>query len=730
MIQNMTIKNDSSLCSISTNNLVLFLGFIFFAVLAIPSLAVGQQASKIIFSNDNGAYFMSTDGKKIDRIYDKRLGGISWSPDGCRLCFESDHSICVMESDGSNFKKLSDKSNERDCDPDLIYDSSPIWSPDGKKITFERTKEHSDIWIMNSDGSMQRNLTKTPQYDEKAVSWSPDGKRLLFMSKQESKKWNIFVMNYDGKEQVNLTKSTDFSDMYPIWSPDGEKILFKSNQDGDMDIYIMNADGSNRKNLSNNDFDDDEYTWSPTGTHILFEMEDDIYVMNSDGSHQKNLTGSVQRESHARWSPDGETIVFEYFIGYGIGGIGVIKADGSNRKSLSFSREYGLSFPSWTPSGCKKISVIKQNTFKTSAAAIKSKSPSRDVILYAKSDIGEFYGLGEHPTNYSGRYNVYVSGDGKVVVVGVGDGILEPQKALLWSQGTGKVAIEDQLILSGWPPLAKRTLGIEANDVSADGSVVVGVVKLGEIDPGEPFLWKKTTGMLQLGRLPGGSGFGEAKGISADGSVVVGYVSSSDSSWGEAFRWTKEEGIVSLGDLPGGRFLSKAMAVSANGSVVVGGSYSQIGYEPFIWTKTEGMIGLGFLPGAQICFASAVSADGATVVGNCLFPRDAFIWTKKKGMISLGQGTVALDVSLDGSVVVGNVEKGSQLEAFIWDPSHKLRELKKFLSEEFGLSLAVWQLISATGVSDDGHTIVGVGMHRGKVEAWVVRLTRTIAVVQ
>jgi len=108
-----------------------------------------------------------------------------------------------------------------------------------------------------------------------------------------------------------------------------------------------------------------------------------------------------------------------------------------------------------------------------------------------------------------------------------------------------------------------------------------------------------------LGDLPGGDFNSSADDVSADGSVVVGY--SHSASGDEAFRWTREGGMVGLGDLPGDDFDSSASGVSADGSVVVGLGSSASGTEAFRWTREGGMVGL------FVSHASSVSADGSVV---------------------------------------------------------------------------------------------------------------------
>ena len=119
---------------------------------------------------------------------------------------------------------------------------------------------------------------------------------------------------------LGLTQLTSNSgeDSTPAWSPDGSKIAFTSAIDGYNEIYVMNADGSNIIQLTDNsDWDDVSPAWSPDGSKIAFmsdrDRDDDIfeiYVMNADGSNVIQLTNNSDQDGFPAWSPDGSKIAF------------------------------------------------------------------------------------------------------------------------------------------------------------------------------------------------------------------------------------------------------------------------------------------------------------------------------------------------------------------------------------------------------------------------------------
>ncbi len=144
---------------------------------------------------------------------------------------------------------------------------------------------------------------------EEVAKPSPEQTKIAFVSDRDGN-LEIYVMNVDGSEQTNLTNNSA-SDWFPSWSPDGKKIVFNSDRDGNYEFYVMNADGSEKKRLTNNRANDWSSSCSPDGKKIVFnsvrdwieEIISEIYVMNADGSEQKRLTNNPARDFSTSWSP-------------------------------------------------------------------------------------------------------------------------------------------------------------------------------------------------------------------------------------------------------------------------------------------------------------------------------------------------------------------------------------------------------------------------------------------
>ena len=140
------------------------------------------------------------------------------------------------------------------------------------------------------------------------------GSRIAFHSERLGN-LDIYTINIDGTDLRQLTDNPT-EDSYPSYSPDGTRLVFESDRDGDFEIYLMNIDGTSIVQMTNNDDGDFSATWSPDGSKIAFISFRDgesgeIYEMNGDGSNQTRLTFNDYADEAPHYSPDGIMIVSE-----------------------------------------------------------------------------------------------------------------------------------------------------------------------------------------------------------------------------------------------------------------------------------------------------------------------------------------------------------------------------------------------------------------------------------
>jgi TolB protein len=158
--------------------------------------------------------------------------------------------------------------------------------------------------------------------DSPAV-WSPDGGRIAFAQRGENG-LDLYVMNADGSNIQRLTADSK-NNHYPAWSPDGKQIAYTAEvETGNTDIFVMDVDFSDPanvqvspgRNLTHSPGEDDYASWSPDGAEIAFSSDRggegwDIYVMDSNGGDVRPLTQNNGDNESPAWSPDGTQIAFE-----------------------------------------------------------------------------------------------------------------------------------------------------------------------------------------------------------------------------------------------------------------------------------------------------------------------------------------------------------------------------------------------------------------------------------
>jgi Tol biopolymer transport system component len=273
-----------------------------------PSQTIQQMSGRILFVSDRTGnreiYFMDLSTRQTINLTNSPKDDMNpqVSSDGRYMVFYSnrngDNDIFKLDLQTSELTQLTTNSND---------DYDPSFSPDGKQIVFKstRTDKLGDIFIMNADGTKSTNLTRSRRSTEE---WDPafslDGSKIIFTvrTNNDHKTDELYVMDKDGG---NLSRLTDNSvaDWYPSLSPKDGAMIFISTADKSTkeDIFRNNLDGvTGNTRLTHLPGNDADPAWDFTGNHIIFindqDGDYDLYIMNADGSDVQKVSDTKADE--------------------------------------------------------------------------------------------------------------------------------------------------------------------------------------------------------------------------------------------------------------------------------------------------------------------------------------------------------------------------------------------------------------------------------------------------
>ena len=250
----------------------------------------------------------------------------SYSPSGDRLVCNSGragilhNSIMIMNADGSNRRVLFDDPQRSALAPVWSPHGDEIAFGLGEffQMLPGRQSFTSRLAMIRSDGSRPRVLAAAGDHVG-FPSWSPDGKRLVYRSSAKSGK-GLRIIDV-ATEQVTELTSGPQTDNFPVWSPLGDRIAFVSDRDADYEIYTVRPDGTDLKRLTHSPGNEGHLAWSGDGQWIAFasartgftdeallhpyngQATGEIFVMRADGSDVRRLTENSFEDATPAWRP-------------------------------------------------------------------------------------------------------------------------------------------------------------------------------------------------------------------------------------------------------------------------------------------------------------------------------------------------------------------------------------------------------------------------------------------
>lgn len=240
----------------------------------------------------------------ISGFHDIPLDNPDWSPDGEKIAVSG--SINDSQKSIYTFRLANPGSLIRLTQVDSVWDVAPDWSPDGSKIMFTRFLVNqnflSELWVMDSNGSNAYHIGLNGSYGR----WSPNGDHIVFHFGNNGG-YDIGICNADGTGFVHVTNTNNIDEISPVYSPDGTKLAYTSiNSSGEHDICIMDIDGNNVVNLTENHNGGGSPKWSPCGYQIAFHQGGNIYTIDISGNNLVQITNYAdgKKAINPDWHPD------------------------------------------------------------------------------------------------------------------------------------------------------------------------------------------------------------------------------------------------------------------------------------------------------------------------------------------------------------------------------------------------------------------------------------------
>lgn len=272
------------------------------------------QDGKIAFSKENyrngtsGIFAIAPEGGGQERLGPEYGYSPSWSADGQKIAFAR-----YTRNSADIFTKTIGVSGSTRLTDNPAFEDSVAVSPDGGKIAFtryNRNSESSDIYVMNADGTGTKNLTKTDQIGEFGSDWSPDGGKIAFTSVRFSGMEGLAARAAESQEGGAFTPEALTLESLAREASEPKETTAEPEED--VEVSVINADGTGREDLTASRAYDILPAFSPSGDEIVFSKltfdgrseQSELVVMDSDGTNKRQITDTPRAfEYEADWQP-------------------------------------------------------------------------------------------------------------------------------------------------------------------------------------------------------------------------------------------------------------------------------------------------------------------------------------------------------------------------------------------------------------------------------------------
>ena len=424
-----------------------------------------------------------------------------------RIVFDDFEDVFTMNVDGTEWRTIAGL-------PGAEFDGA--WSPDGEQVVYRDSRrginEDDEIYIVDDVGSNPRNLTEHPANDW-GPDWSPDGSWIAFNSDRDGV-LSGYLVRPDGSDLRRIDVDGWFE--YPSFSPDGTRIVFERPDGGDYDVFTVDLETGDVRQLTDAPGDDGWPVWSPDGSSIAFSSERDdclwapededcwsgdepgehrdVWIMDADGGNQRRVTPEIGQ--FVTWSPDGQYLLISGHTLF------VVRPDGTGRVEI---RPDGMALP---PGG---IPDWVSTHPRADGCPPSTGDPAVDTVLDAFDGhdavfIGEDHGSGTQHALFAqllcdsrlpatvdaivvewgnsrlqGIVNAYVDG-GDVTDDELASVWRESTQGAVWEQGVYRRFFELVRAVNATLPESER-LRVIAGDPPVDRSIITATTDCDERDP-------------------------------------------------------------------------------------------------------------------------------------------------------------------------------------------------------------------------------------------------------